>query len=124
MTSPSTPLGSVYFTSGACAAIGGIYGFLGIPPSPLPITTIALAPVVSVVLWVQNDARHHGLSTVHDFGLLVYLLWPVLVPWYVLKTRGVRAWSLALLLLTAAVAPLVVAVLTAFLHDIAPIGGH
>ncbi len=119
MTSPSTPLKPVYITTVACAALGAIYGIFGIHPSLLPVLFITLAPLISVVFWVQNDARLYRLSTIQDFGLFVYLLWPVLVPWYVIKTRGVRAWTLIFLLLAAIVAPLVLTLFAAFFHDFA-----
>ena len=119
MTTPSTPLKPVYITTVACCAIGATYGVFGIPPSLLPVLFITLAPVISVVFWVQNDARLYRLSTIQDFGLFVYLLWPALVPWYVINTRGVRAWTLILILLAAIVAPLVVTLFAALLHDVA-----
>jgi hypothetical protein len=119
MTRPSAPLKPVYVTSVACSAIGAAYGLLGIRPSPLPVVFIVVAPLVSVVLRVQNDAPFYRFSTIQDFGLFVYLLWPILVPWYVIRTRGAHAWSLALLLLGVVVAPLVVTLFAAFLHDVA-----
>jgi len=66
---------------------------------------VALGPLVSVVLWTQNDARARRMATVQDWGLFVYLLWPILVPWHIVQTRGRGAWPLALRLCGAIVAP-------------------
>jgi hypothetical protein len=117
MTEPSTPLKSVFVTTVAACTVGVIYGLAGVRPSPLPALFLAFAPLISVILWVQNDARLHRLATIHDLGFFAYLLWPVLVPWYVFKTRGARAWSLALLLLAAVVAPLILVVAAALWHE-------
>ena len=119
MTQPLASLKPVYVTTVVCSALGAVYGLLGIDPSPLPVLFISLAPVVSVVVWVQNDARRQRLSTIQDWGLFVYLFWPVLVPWYVITTRDHRAWTLALILLGAAVAPLVLTLVAALWHDLA-----
>ena len=119
MTQLTAPLTPVVVTTVACSTLGAVYGLLRILPSPLPILFITIAPLVSVVLWVQNDAGLHRLSTVHDWGLFVYLFWPVLVPMHVFKTRGSRGWTLALLLLAVVPAPLVVALAGALAHDLA-----
>src|SRR5438309_354548 len=107
MTEPSAPLKSVFVTTVAASTVAVIYGLMGVQPSPLPALFLAFAPLISVIFWVQSDARFHRLATIQDLGFFVYLLWPVLVPWYVIKTRGTRAWTLALLLLGAVVAPLI-----------------
>lgn len=105
MSQLSTPLKPVYVTTVTSSALGAAYGFLGIEPSALPELFIRLASLVSVVLWVEDDARLRQFSSIQDWGMFVFLFWPLLVPWYVFKTRGTRAWTLALVLLGAAVAP-------------------
>ena len=119
MVQPSTPLKSVYVTTAAASTVGVIYGLLGIPPSPLPFLFITLAALISVVSWVQRDAHLHHLAPIQDFGLFIYLLWPVLVPWYVVRTRGTRAWTLALLLLTMVLTPVATTLAAALCHDVA-----
>ena len=102
----------------AASTVAVIYGLMGVQPSPLPALFLAFAPLISVIFWVQSDARFHRLATIQDLGFFVYLLWPVLVPWYVIKTRGTRAWRLALLLLAAVVAPLILGLAAALWHDV------
>jgi hypothetical protein len=108
MTEQSASLKSVYVTMATCATFAAAYGLAGLELSPLPILFITAGPLVSVVIWLQNDARLRRFATVHDWGLLAYVLWPVLVPWYVFKTRGTRAWRMSLGLLAAVLAPSVV----------------
>jgi hypothetical protein len=119
MTQSSAPLKSVFVTTVATSTVAVIYGLLGVHPSPLPALIMAFAPLISVIVWVQSDARFHRFATIQDLGLFVYLLWPVVLPWYVIKTRGARAWTLALLLVGAVFAPRVFALAGALWHDVA-----
>jgi len=118
MTERSAPLKSVFVTTVTASTVAVIYGLVGVQPSPLPTLFLTFAPLISVIFWVQSDARFHRLATIQDLGFFVYLLWPVVVPWYVIKTRGARAWSLALLLLGAVVAPLILGLAAALWHDV------
>jgi hypothetical protein len=118
MIEQSASLKPVYVTTTTCGVLAAVYGIAGLRPSALPLLFINLAPLVSVVLWLQNDARIRRVSTVHDWGLLAYLFWPVLVPWYVLRTRGRRAWAMAVWLIGAVVAPLVLLAMAAFWHRV------
>lgn len=45
--------------------------------------------------WVLNDARERGIPTSVDHGWFVFIAWPLLVPYHVLRTR--RAKGLLLL---------------------------
>lgn len=56
-------------------------------------------------MWLQRDARRARLLLIHDWGMFMWLAWPVLLPWYAFKTRGRRGWVLILKLLTLACAP-------------------
>src|ERR1041384_4299251 len=104
MTERSAPLKSVYVTTATCGAIAAAYGLAGVRPSAIPTLFISVAPLISVALWLETDARLRHFSGVHDWGLFVLLLWPVLVPWYVVTTRGPKAWRMAAGFLGAAVA--------------------
>ena len=122
MTEQSAPLKPLYVTTVTCATLAAVYGLAGMEPSPLPLLFISVGPLISVVLWLQNDARLHRFATVHDWGLLAYLLWPVLVPWYVFKTRGTQAWRMSLALLGAVFAPIAIFAAAAVWHVV--LGGR
>jgi len=36
------------------------------------------------------DSRGRGLSWVFDMGLFLYVAWPFILPYYVVKTRGTK----------------------------------
>ena len=58
-------------------------------------------------LWLTSDAKRFGISWVNRIGPLVYLAWPVLVPFYLWQTRRfkgivpVLAFSVIVLVATA-----------------------
>jgi hypothetical protein len=51
--------------------------------------------------WLRDDGRKRGFAWVFDMGLFLYIAWPVVLPYYLLKTRGARgllvilAWAAA-----------------------------
>lgn len=46
--------------------------------------------VWSTAWWMRADARRRGFLWVFDMGLFLYVLWPFLPLYYLLKTRGLR----------------------------------
>ena len=53
-----------------------------------------LAPLLAVTIWLQKDARQTGVGAVQDWGMFVWLAWPIVIPWYAFKSRGPRGWRL------------------------------
>ncbi len=108
-TQPPSSLWRVYITAGACVLFAGAYTTLGISPPPLVLLVTYNAAPVSAVLWLQRDARVQRVATVHDWGMLAFIAWPVMIPWYTIKTRGVGSGLplAAALLLPVLAAPLV-----------------
>jgi hypothetical protein len=47
--------------------------------------------------WLRQDSRVRGVGWVFDMGLFLYIAWPIVMPYYLLKTRGAKG----LLLLAA-----------------------
>ena len=47
----------------------------------------------SIALWVLADARQRRRPVPYDFGSFVFFTWPVLVPIYLFRTRGWRAFA-------------------------------
>ena len=60
------------------------------PPSAEYISRIALALVVSS--WVIADARKRQRRVCYDYDSLVFFAWPIVVPVYLFRTRGFRAF--------------------------------
>ena len=48
-----------------------------------------------VALWIEADSRRFtNVYRPYEYGFLVYLMWPVYLPYYLVRTRGARgiAW--------------------------------
>ncbi len=41
--------------------------------------------------WLQSDNRRHNIKWVYDMGLFLYIAWPLIIPYYLFKTRGLKA---------------------------------
>ncbi len=48
---------------------------------------------VLIGYWVMCDSARRGIPRPFVFGLLVFLLWPILATWHVFKTRRWRAFG-------------------------------
>jgi hypothetical protein len=40
--------------------------------------------------WLRDDSRKQGVGWIYDMGLFLYIAWPFIMPYYLLKTRGLR----------------------------------
>ena len=45
---------------------------------------------VAVAWWIKADSRTLGVRESVDQGLLVYIAWPLFLPYHLFKTRGAR----------------------------------
>jgi len=89
-------------TSIFCAAASALYVIADAQPSPIVEWFSLAGPTLAVILWLERDAARTGVGSVHDLGFLLCYGWPIVLPWYALKTRGRAGWSLMLLLYTLA----------------------
>ncbi len=58
--------------------------------------SLAWSVVLSLLVatWVEADSRGDArVYRPYEFGFLVYLIWPLYLPYYLIRTRG--AWGLA-----------------------------
>ena len=99
------PLKTVYIAAAFCAAVATLYTLAEIEPSPVVVLFVAFAPLLTVIMWLQRDARRARFSLVHDWGMFMSFAWPVLLPWYAFKTRGSRGWLLVIKLVALVCAP-------------------
>jgi hypothetical protein len=95
-------------TSGVCAAIAALYTLPPLPANPLVIFVTTLAPTVSAANWIQSDAQARRVGLVHDLGFFLLIAWPVVIPWYAVKTRGRHPWPMALALPLVIASPVLV----------------
>ncbi|HKS29145.1 MAG TPA: hypothetical protein VJS44_15060 [Pyrinomonadaceae bacterium] len=40
--------------------------------------------------WLLTDSRKRGVKWAMDMGLFLYIAWPLIMPYYLLKTRGAK----------------------------------
>jgi polyferredoxin len=40
--------------------------------------------------WLRTDSRRRAVLSVYDLGFFLYLAWPLVMPYYLLKTRGAK----------------------------------
>ena len=108
MSTQAVPsLWRVYITATICTFFAVAYGLSGAELAPFVFLVASYATPVSAVLWLQRDARIQGITTVYDWGLFAFVAWPVMIPWYAIKTRGLGAGlPLAAFLLLPVLAPL------------------
>jgi hypothetical protein len=58
-------------------------------PFPEGITLIyAVGLLRATGWWLRTDSRRRGVLSVYDLGFFLYLAWPIVMPYYLLKTRG------------------------------------
>lgn len=63
----------------------------GVEPSPAFDLLYALGFLWLIGWWLKEDSRRYGVKWVYDMGLFLYLAWPFVIPYYLFKTRGVKA---------------------------------
>lgn len=42
--------------------------------------------------WITDDNKQHGVKWVYDLGFFLYLAWIFIIPFYLFKTRGLKAF--------------------------------
>ncbi len=52
--------------------------------------------LISSVLWVANDVKGRNFPRPFEFSFLMYIFWPIALPWYLMKTRGAEGFVLFL----------------------------
>ena len=97
----SSPAALVYLFLVAAQLIMGVYLAREAEPPPAFSLLYPLGLLWVVGWWLRDDSRKRGVGWVFDMGLFLYIAWPVLMPYYLLKTRGAK--GLLLLLAFAAV---------------------
>ena len=63
-----------------------------------------------LVWWVYVDRRRRGFSVPFEFEAFVFFAWPIVVPYYLVRTRGLRGLVLVAGVYTLAILPLVVGI--------------
>ena len=58
---------------------------------PEGVTLISAFGILwAVGWWLRSDSRRRGVLSVYDLGFFLYLAWPLIMPSYLVKTRGAK----------------------------------
>jgi len=85
------------------AVVGLERGALQARHADIPGPSTLLQYVVLFCLigyWLDVDSREKRTFRVWDMGFFLYVAWPFILPYYLVKTRGIKRALLTLLLIT------------------------
>jgi hypothetical protein len=40
--------------------------------------------------WLRTDSRKRRVASIYDMGLFLFIAWPLVLPYYLVKTRGAK----------------------------------
>jgi hypothetical protein len=90
-------------------SIGGVLAshHLGVPRESASLQSVAQH--LFVALWVYLDRQGRHLNLPYEFEAFVFFAWPIVLPYYLVKSRGARGLLLAALFFALLVLPSVIA---------------
>ena len=68
----------------------GSYLASGLEPPGFFTFAYGLAFLWIVGWWLRTDSRERGIGWVFDMGLFLYIAWPLVIPYYLFKSRGAK----------------------------------
>lgn len=76
----------------------------------------AIAPIWLFWLWLREDSRNYGINWVLDLGMFLFMAWPLILPYHLFKTPGLKAFiPILAYVLTILLGTLAAAVVTSLL---------
>ena len=88
----------------------GFYFAGGDEPSPFFTLINVLCFLWIIGWWLRQDSRKRGIAQVYDIGMFLYIAWPLIMPYYLLKTRGAKGLLVILGFVGAYIGALVVGI--------------
>lgn len=82
-----------------------IMGYLGYDPAPEYENLMAWSFALMVALWCLDDAKKYNFHRPYEFGAFIFFLWPIVLPAYLIHTRGWRGTLVFLAFLFIALLP-------------------
>lgn len=83
-----TPTGLLYLFVVWTQLASGIYLASEREPPPSFSLLYALGFLWIIGWWLLKDSRERNVGWVYDMGLFLYIAWPFIMLYYLLKTRG------------------------------------
>jgi hypothetical protein len=65
--------------------------------------------------WLIKDNRHHKVDWVFNMGFSLYVAWPLIIPFYLFKTRGVKTLLIILGFVEGYIGAALIGMLVSFL---------
>ena len=72
--------------------LNGLYFQLRIEIPGVFDTLSRLALVSLIWWWLREDSRRLGITWVIDLGMFLLMAWPVILPYHLFKTRGLKGF--------------------------------
>ena len=85
-----TPTVLLYIFLTFVQIVSGVYAASGLEAPPLFTAVGFLGSLWLIGWWLQTDSRKREFRWAYDLGLLLFVAWPIVLPYYLLKTRGAR----------------------------------
>ncbi len=85
----------------------GIYLGSGIEPAPAYVMLDFLGVIWILGWWLGQDLRAQKVARPLDLGMFLMIAWPLVVPYYLIKTRGVRALALIAIFVAVYMTPVI-----------------
>ena len=70
--------------------ISGVYLASGREAPPTFVAVYVFGFFWMIGWWLRDDSKRQEIKWVYDIGFFLYLAWPVVLPYYLLKSRGVK----------------------------------
>ena len=82
-----------------------IMGYFGYDPAPEFENLMAWSFALMVALWCLDDAKRANFHRPYEFGAFIFFTWPLVLPAYLIHTRGLRGALIFLIFLSLALLP-------------------
>ncbi|MBC8031397.1 MAG: hypothetical protein H7Z16_14905 [Pyrinomonadaceae bacterium] len=85
-----SPTGLLYIFVALTQVAQGVYLASDFEPNPALTLLYTFGFIWIIGWWLMTDSRKREVKWVFDMGLFLYLAWPFVMPYYLIKTRGAR----------------------------------
>ena len=92
----TSPTALLYIFLVITQVIAGFYVSRNIELPPAYTLLYPLGFLWIIGWWLEKDSRKNGVAWVFDMGLFLYIAWPLIILYYLFKTRGVKAFLIIL----------------------------
>ena len=110
----ASPAGLLYLFLLLTQPINGLYDASQVEVPGLYRLLYVLGFIWVIGWWLQQDSRRHGFKWVYDLGLFLYIAWPIILPYYLFKTRGLKALLTILIFLAVYLGAYIIGVIIYF----------